>query len=55
MTALENVSLVSLISSNVKMSFEYKIDVWDDYSDLQSGIDILDEKLKELRDKYPGA
>ena len=55
MESLENVSLIERISSNPKMSFEYKIETWNDYADLQSGIDILDEKLKGLRDKYPGA
>lgn len=55
LNALENLSLVSLVSSNPKMSFEYKIENWDDYTNIQSGVDVLDEKLKELREKYPSA
>ena len=53
--ALEDISLVSLVSSNSKMSFEYKIEDWDDYTNIKNGIDVLDEKLKELREKYPSA
>lgn len=55
MKALENLSLVSLVSSSSKMSFEYKVEDWNDYTTIQSGIDVLDDKLNELREKYPNA
>ncbi len=53
--ALENLSLVSLVSSNPRMSFEYKIENWKDYQSIKNGVDILNEKLEELRQKYPTA
>ncbi|NRA12057.1 MAG: hypothetical protein HRT57_08910 [Crocinitomicaceae bacterium] len=55
LNALESLSLITLVSSNPKMSFEYKIESWDDYTNIQSGVDVLDEKLQELREKYPTA
>jgi DNA primase len=54
-TALENMGLITRIGENRKLSFEYQIDVWDDYSMLQSGINLMDETLAELREKYPNA
>lgn len=53
--ALEGVGLITQIGNNRKLSFEYQIDVWDDYSLLQSGINLMDETLAELREKYPEA
>ena len=53
--SLENAFLISKIGANPKLSFEYKIDNWDDYTSINQGINLLDEKLKELREKYPTA
>lgn len=55
MNALENIGLITRIGNNRKLSFEYMINVWDDYQLIQSGIDVLDGTLKELREKYPAA
>jgi len=55
MNALENLGLITKIGSNRKLSFEYEITVWDDYQRIQSGINLLDEKLLELKQKYPTA
>jgi ABC-type dipeptide/oligopeptide/nickel transport system ATPase subunit len=38
-----------------KQGYEYKIAVWSDYLGIQQSIDIMDETLKELREKYPDA
>ena len=53
--SLENAFLISKIGTNPKLSFEYKIDNWDDYTTINQGINLLDDKLKELREKYPTA
>jgi len=55
MNALENLGLVTRIGNNRKLSFEYQINVWDDYQTIQNGVNLLDEKLAELREKYPNA
>ena len=52
---LENASCIAKIGSNPRTSFEYKIENWDDYDTIKSSISILDDKLKDLREKYPGA
>lgn len=53
--ALENMGLITQIGNNRKLSFEYQVDGWDDYSLLESGINLMDETLVELRKKYPDA
>ena len=55
LNALENVSYITKIGTNSRTSFEYKIDVWEDYQSLKDSISILDQKLTELREKYPDA
>lgn len=55
MNALENIGLVTRIGNNRKLSFEYQINVWNDYETIQNGVNLLDEKLAELREKYPNA
>jgi len=37
---------------NQKTGYEYMIKLWDDYKELQQGIDILDELLEKLKKKY---
>ena len=39
----------------IKRKYEYEIINWDDYSILKKGLNILDEKLAELKQKYPNA
>jgi len=53
--SLENAFLISKIGTNPKLSFEYKIDNWEDYTTINKQINLLDKKLKELREKYPNA
>ena len=55
MNALENLGLVTRIGNNRKLSFEYQINVWNDYDMIKDGVNLLDEKLAELREKYPTA
>jgi len=55
LNSLEKYHYITKVSSNRKMSFEYQINVWDDYKTLQDGINILDDKLLELKEKYPNA
>jgi energy-coupling factor transporter ATP-binding protein EcfA2 len=38
-----------------KRKYEYEIINWDDYTTLQIGLAILDDKLAELKQKYPNA
>lgn len=52
---LENAYLISQIGANPKLSFEYKIENWEDYERINQEINLLDDKLKELREKYPTA
>lgn len=53
--AFENLGLLERIGTNRKLSFEYQLNVWDDYEFIQNGIDTMGENLKELRLKYPDA
>jgi hypothetical protein len=55
MDSLENLGLINKIGTNRKLSFEYEITVWDDYERIKSGINLLDDRLLELREKYPSA
>ena len=52
---LEKHDLVEQESFGKKLGFEYKIRVWNDYVKIEKGISLLDEKLNELREKYPTA
>lgn len=51
--SLERFNFITQIGHNRKQSFEYEINIWDDFEHLVKGLNILDEKLKELREKYP--
>jgi len=55
LNALEGFYFISRIGSNPKMSFEYKVNVWDDYETIEKSINAMDDKLKDLREKYPKA
>lgn len=37
---------------NRKTGFEYSVTIWDDYEQLKTGMNILDEVLKKLKTKY---
>jgi energy-coupling factor transporter ATP-binding protein EcfA2 len=50
---LERYHYLTQIGHNKKMGFEYQIENWDDYQGLKDGLNILDAKLQELREKYP--
>lgn len=50
---LEKYDLITQESSGKKLGYEYKVKVWNDYTAINEGIDLLDVKLKELREKYP--
>ena len=49
---LENRGYIQRNGGNRKTGFEYEIKAWDEYEKLKSGIDILDEILQKVRDKY---
>lgn len=53
--ALENAFLISQIGENAKLSFEYKIENWEDYTAINNNISVLDSKLEELKKCYPSA
>jgi hypothetical protein len=53
--SLENIGLITRISENRKLSFEYEIAVWTDYEHIKNGVDSLKDILEELREKYPNA
>ena len=48
---LEQRGYLQMIGGNRKTGYEYEISAWDEYDKLKSGIDILDEILKGLREK----
>lgn len=52
---LERHDLVTQESFGKKQGYEYKIKLWNDYTDIQTGVDLLDKTLEELREKYPNA
>ncbi|HNY37231.1 MAG TPA: CHC2 zinc finger domain-containing protein [Petrotogaceae bacterium] len=48
---LEQRGYLQMIGGNRKTGYEYEISAWEEYDKLKSGIDILDEILKRLREK----
>jgi DNA primase len=48
---LEQRGYLQMIGGNRKTGYEYEISAWDEYDKLKSGIDILDEILKKLRER----
>ena len=48
-------NLIKQIGFNRSKSFEYEILIWEDYEELKKTMNILDEKLNHLKDKYPTA
>lgn len=46
---LKELKYVVAAGGNKKTGIEYRIDNWDDYTELQHGIDILDEQLKKVK------
>lgn len=49
---LEQRSYIKQAGGNRKTGFEYTVTVWDDYEQLQSGLNILDEVLEILKAQY---
>ena len=52
---LKKHDLIGQESFGKKQGYEYTVKVWNDYSAIEDGIDLLDQTLKELREKYPTA
>jgi DNA primase len=48
---LEQRGYIQQTGGNRKAGYEYEITAWDEYDKLRSGIDILDEILRRLREK----
>jgi DNA primase len=48
---LEQRGYLQMIGGNRKTGYEYEISAWDEYDKLKSGIDLLDDILKGLREK----
>ena len=42
---------VKQVGGNRKIGFEYQIVAWDEYQRLQSGIDVLDQTLQQIKDQ----
>jgi DNA primase len=49
---LEQRGYVKQAGGNRKSGFEFMVVVWDDYEQLKSGMNILDETLEKLRKRY---
>lgn len=49
---LEQRGYLKQTGGNRKTGFEYNVVVWDDYEQLKSGINILDETLEKIKNKY---
>lgn len=49
---LENRNFIKRTGGNKKAGFEYEITNWEEYSQLQSNINALDEVLNQLKAKY---
>ena len=49
---LEQRGYLKQTGGNRKTGFEYSVVVWDDYEQLKSGINILDETLEKIKNKY---
>jgi len=52
---LENRGFVQRSGGNRKSGYEYEIKTWDEYEKLKSGVNILDEILARLKEKYQKA
>src|SRR5690554_3622146 len=50
---LKNRGYIKQEGGNRKIGYEYQIAIWDDYQILQKGLNILDEILDKLWEKYP--
>ena len=48
---LEQRGYLQMIGGNRKTGYEYEISAWDEYDKLKSGVDLLDDILKGLREK----
>ncbi|MBS0635863.1 MAG: toprim domain-containing protein [Verrucomicrobia bacterium] len=51
---LESRGYIKRTGGNRKQGFEYQVNEWDDYKLLKEGVDILDSKLEQLRQKMNG-
>jgi DNA primase len=51
---LEHMGYINQTGGNRKNGFEYQIKAWEEYEQLKSGIDILDQHLEKLKSKMNG-
>jgi DNA primase len=51
---LETRGYLRRTGGNRQQGFEYQVAEWDDYKLLKEGIDVLDQKLEQLRSKING-
>jgi DNA primase len=51
---LETRGYIKRTGGNRQQGFEYQVNEWDDYKLLKDGVDILDHKLEQLRQKMNG-
>jgi DNA primase len=49
---LEMRGYIRQIGGNRKIGYEFQIELWQEYSDLQKGIDQMDKQLQQIKDKY---
>ncbi|MFK8046117.1 MAG: type IV secretion system DNA-binding domain-containing protein [Crocinitomicaceae bacterium] len=54
-STLESRGLIEQVNYSKKQGYEYRISSWEDYETIKNSISTMDEKLAELREKYPGA
>ena len=48
---LEMRGYIRQIGGNQKIGYEYEIELWNDYKELQKGIAKMDENLKKIKDR----
>ena len=51
---LEHMGYINQTGGNRKNGFEYQIKAWEEYDQLKTGIDILDQHLEKLKSKMNG-
>ena len=50
---LKGQGLVEKCGGNKKKAERFKVTDWDDYKELEEGMNVLDEQLKHIKDKFP--
>jgi len=51
MRDLEQRGYIKQIGGNRKIGYEYQIELWDDYTELQKGIEMMDANLEQIKEK----